>query len=115
MGDRRIKYPNDKAEFIKTLVKDDENKDGMFRIIVEVLCFAAALGVKNDRFVEMNSHVLAGTLSASEELMGQAQQGLMELWELITHQPAKDAHSGNQDTVTTEALSEIVGDIHRAA
>ena len=69
----------------------------------------------NDQFKSMKEHVLAGTLSASEELMGQARQGMEELWPLITDQPAKDAHSGDQDTVTTEALSEMVGNIHRAA
>ncbi len=69
----------------------------------------------NDQFEYMNKHVLAGTLAASAELMGQARQGMEKLWPLITDQPAEDVHSVDQDTVTTEALREIVGDIHRAA
>ncbi len=53
MADRRIKYPNDKADFIKSLIKDEDNKDGIFGLIVEVLCFAAALGAKNKKDIEV--------------------------------------------------------------
>lgn len=45
----------------------------------------------NDHFVVMDGRDLAGTLSASQELMEQSRQGMEKLWELIKHHSVAEA------------------------
>jgi dnd system-associated protein 4 len=48
MADRRIRYAKDKADIIKRLVAG-EDSNGPFKLIADVLVFAAAVGVSSDK------------------------------------------------------------------
>jgi len=52
MAERRISYAKDKTDIIKRLV-NAEDGSGPFRLIADVLVFAAALGLKRDRSVPL--------------------------------------------------------------
>ena len=47
----------------------------------------------NDHFVVMDGRDLAGTLSASQELMWQSRQGMEKLWELTKHHSVAEANA----------------------
>ena len=52
MAERRISYAKDKADLIKRLVADEDGT-GPFRLIADVLVFAAALGLKRGKSVPL--------------------------------------------------------------
>jgi dnd system-associated protein 4 len=52
MGERRIAYATDKSEIIKRLLNTDD-ASGPFKLIADVLVFAAALGLKRQRAVDL--------------------------------------------------------------
>ena len=54
MADRRIGYSKDKIEIIERLVSNEDNT-GPFRLIADVLVFAAALGLKRNRRASLTS------------------------------------------------------------
>jgi dnd system-associated protein 4 len=54
--ERRITYAKDKADIIKRLVASEEST-GPFRLIADVLVFAAALGLKRKRRIPLGDSV----------------------------------------------------------
>lgn len=98
MAERRIGYAKDKAEIIKRLL-NVEDGIGPFKLIADILVFAAALGLKRNKRVPLGD-------SQAEPIRQEVfdRQGYDTMMNLLALHGTKDGASGAEILADSDAM-----------